>query len=136
MYLDEPAVLDYAETDVYEPIPGVWAGNALKFFTVSAAGLLTYSGPDGAPILFNGSSDLQADKITTLYYALFKNGELLPKQQTPVNVELPNRAYNIAITAIATVDNGDTLQIYSKCADGTAVLTPLTLSVTFWGGYL
>lgn len=136
MYLETPAPLDYAEADVYEPIPGTWAGNALKFFTVSAAGVLTYLGPDGAPVLFNGASDLAAGNKSNLWYALFKNGELLPFQQTPVYIELPNRTYNIAITAIATLNNGDTLQIYSKCDDGTTVMTPSSLSVTFWGGYL
>jgi hypothetical protein len=135
MYLATPAPLDYAAADTYEPIPGTWVGNELRFFTTSAAGVMTYSGPDNMVLLFVGSSDLEVSKTCTVYYALFKNGILLSTQQTPVEIEHPGHVYGMGITALVNLNSGDTLQIYSKSDDGAAVMTPRTLSVTFWGDH-
>lgn len=133
LYLVTPSPLDYAAADTYEPIPGTWAGNALHYFTASEAGVLTYNGPDNIPFLFTGSSDLKASKVCSLSYALYRNAQLIGGAETPVDIDVPLRIYNISITAIVTLNNGDTLRVYSKCDDATAVLNPSTLSITFWG---
>lgn len=135
MYLATPAALDYAAADTYEPIPGTWAGAGLVLFTVSAAGVMTYSGPDNTAFLFVGSSDLEASKSSKLYYALFKNDVLLVGQQTPVAIETINRVYGISINAIVTLNNGDTLRVFSKCDDDATIMTPHTLSVVLWGDH-
>ncbi len=135
LYLATPAPLDYAVANTYEPIPGTWAGNALRFFSANSNGTLTYQGCDNTAILFVGSSDLKVSKNCALYYGLFKNGALVTGMETPVTVATPNHIYGMAIAGIVTLNYGDALRVYSKCDDEDAVLTPSTLSIVFWGDH-
>lgn len=135
LYLTSPATLDYAADNTYEKIVGTYGSASLNFFTATAAGVLTYTGPDNTDFLFSGSSDMSANKSVTVYYALFKNGVLVPGAETPVDIQVSNRTRNISITAIVNLDKNDYLEVYSKCNDATADLTATTLSITCWGDH-
>ena len=130
--LSAPVSLSPAVADTYEAVPGTWSdGNAYKFST-SAAGVLTYMGSSNRAFLFSGSSDLSVAIADMVTYALFVNGVLAPGAETPHIFTAPAKTENIAITAIITLDYGDTLQVFAKSLAGNQIDVK-TLRITAWG---
>lgn len=135
MYAPDPLTLAYAATDTYEKIEGTWAGRGLDLFEVDSSGILTYRGPDNVAVLFNGTSDLKANKLCVIHYALYVNGVLVEDAQTPIGIQVPGRVRNTSITALIVLNGGDYLEIYSKCDTASTTLTADTLSITCWGDH-
>lgn len=135
LYLTAETTVDYDVADTYQKITGTWADKNLFMFEATAAGVLTYKGPDNTVFLFNGVSDLAASKISTIYYGLFKNGSLVTGAETPAGVQVPGRIRNISITEIISLNKDDYLEVFTRCSDDTVTLTAKTLSITCWGDH-
>lgn len=127
--------LAFAGVDTYEKIAGTWTGASLVFFEATAAGRLTFKGPDGTAFLFAGSSDVEVDKVGLLTYALHRNGALEAGTETPADIEASGRIRNISITSIIELDADDYIEVFAKYSDGTATLTAKNLAITLWGDH-
>jgi hypothetical protein len=131
MQLTPDTALAFAAVDTYEKVVGTWTDSCLFKFTFDPSGILTYTGPDTC-FLLNGVSDLQVNKACEVTYALFKNGVLVPGAETPHTFTAAAKTSNISITRICTLETGDTVEVYAKCDDDTAIATIKSLSITLW----
>ena len=133
MELSEAAVITTAAADTYEKLVGSWADGDCCKFAVDPSGTMTYSGTSGRAFLFNGSSDLRVDQADLVHYALYKNGALVPRAETPHTFTAPAKTSNISITAIITLDAGDEIEVWVKSATEGTEITVETLRITLWG---
>lgn len=131
MSITHDTTLAFAAVDTYEKIVGVWEDSNLFKFTFDPDGTLTYTGPD-ACLLLNGVSDLQVNKACEVTYALYINGAVVPGAETPHTFTSAAKTSNIGITRICQLQTGDTIEVYAKCDDDTAIATFKTLSITLW----
>ena len=125
-----PTTLTTADT--YYKIAATFFGRLLSRFTVSAAGVLTYTG-DGEVFSLTGVSDLHCSRACELTYGLYLNGVLISGTETPVTVTAANKDDNIAITGLIELATGDTLEVYAKSDTASTVLTVQSLRITMWG---
>lgn len=116
----------------FTQIPNMIAGLMSPEFSVSE-GVLTYNGPTRT-FSVGGTSDLEANKSFEVAYALFINGVQALSETTVHNFTSTGKKENIAIIAIAVLNDGDTVEVRAK-ADGTASssITVNKLDVVFIG---
>ena len=112
---------------------GVFTDTYNRGFTTAAGGTVTYNGPDGRIFLFNGASDLQVDKASTITYALYVNGALVTDAQTPHTFTAASKIDNISITRMVELNNGDAMTIRMMSDTLATTVTVNTLFITFWG---
>lgn len=96
-------------------------------------GTLIKTGNSGV-FLMNGVSDLEVDKACKIFYGLVVNGVVVDHEVTEHTFSNQAKIENISITALATINAGDTIEVWCK-GDGTAGVTMkiAKLDVTFWG---
>lgn len=114
----------------FTKIPNMILGLASGFSV--ATGTLTYDGDDGM-FLINGVSDLEVNKATDIFYALFVNGSLVPGEVTPHTFTNQSKVENISITSIAPIAQDDDIEVRARTG-GTATSVTITvrkLDVTF-----
>lgn len=131
--LTVPTQQIFAAPDTYQKIVGVFTdlGTNHKFILEANGGKLTYQGKSNTPVLFNGVSDLSVNKACTVTYALFLNGALVPRAETPHTFTAAAKTEGISITGLPPLNNGDELEIYVKCDDATVVLDVVNLQTTY-----
>lgn len=125
--------VDYDTVDVYQKIIGTWSDGCLNNFTLDDANdRLIFNGNDGSCFLFVGSSEVQIDNAGTIYYALYLNGVLATGAETEHTFSAPAKTSSIAINKIITLNNGDYVEVWTKCS-GLYTITIKALTVCFWG---
>lgn len=129
--------------DTYYMITGVAAweeatAGANCCFALTDTGTLTYTGPSGAFLRFGGTSDLDVDSAVahTITYALYIDGVLAPKAQTPHDFNALNKTENISIVNFAHLTAGQTMEIYVKSSLAGVTVTHKTLSIALTGSDL
>ncbi len=134
MYTSLPGAYDttLAVAEQYYKILGTFFGSGLSRFTVSAAGVLTYTG-EGETFLLGGSSDMRCNKACELTFAVYKNGALAPGTQSHRTVTSASKNGGLSITGLIDLATNDTLEIYAKSDTANNILTVSTLRVTAWG---
>lgn len=115
----------------YYQIEGEWLNGIRNQFTVDTNGNVTYNGAGGT-FLFNGSSDLKADKVCEVTYALFLNG-VNTNKITPSTFNSANSYNDIGITGLVVLERGDTLTVRTKSDTANTTITIANLRVTYWG---
>lgn len=127
--------LTYGADDTYEKVVGAWSDGCLNYFTLDDVNdRLIYNGPSGVCFLFVGTSDLSISSApSTIHYALYINDSLVPGAETPHTFTAPSKTSNISINKIITLNNGDYLEVWSKCDTGGYTITIGSLSICCWG---
>jgi hypothetical protein len=120
------------EADVYSKVSGTFIDGDCCNFEVVDNSLVSNCG-DNSAFLFNGVSDLEVNKACTIHFALFKNGSLVERAETPHTFVTPSKTSNISITSIINLDKGDTLEVFCKSSEVNTTLSLKTLNVTLWG---
>lgn len=139
--LSAPRDTTCTDADTYYKIAGTdWTTCCTgynKYFTGTTAGVLTYTGPKGPHLSFDGSSDLSVDTAleTTITYALFKNGAVT-NATTPQGFDALNQSENIAITGAVEPEKNDTYEVYVKSSRAGVVVTSKTLAIRITGNTL
>lgn len=132
--LQAPAETTALEVDTYIKVAGVFSDGYAKGFVI-VDNALVWKGVDGMCFLLNGVADLRVSKVCTLTLALFKNGELVTGAETPHVFTSPAKTSNLSITDLIMLNQNDSLDVYVKVTDPTAIITVESMSLTFWGGY-
>jgi hypothetical protein len=132
--LQAPRATSCVNADQYYKIGGTWAGSQCIGFVRDGLGMITYKNGANITFLLNGTSDVRADKNCQITYALFKNGVLVPRAETPHTFNFANQIANIAITAfVENLKYDDYLEVYCKSNVANTLITTETLIVTFLG---
>jgi len=113
-------------------ISGTFADGCISGFDVDSNGVVVYNGAGGR-FLFNGASDLQADKVCEITYSLYLNG-VQTALVTPVTFAHAQAYCNISITNIIELSRGDTLRVFAKSNTENTTITVANLRITFFGG--
>lgn len=115
----------------FSVIPG-FAVEAANRFQLSGNDLL-YTGI-GGNFLFNGTSDLQSNKVSDITYSLYLNGSPVTDEQTTFSFTSANKKANISITGILSLVTNDVLAVRAK-SDGTVgtIITINKLDTTLVG---
>lgn len=114
----------------YTKIPLMEAG-LVKGFSVAGGTLTKTDGNVISRVI--GVSDVQVNKATGIFYALFINGSEVPGEVTPHTFTNQSKIENISITAIAQINETDTIDIRAR-TNGSAMgvtITVAKLDVTF-----
>ncbi len=121
--------------DSFYVIQGIWTdGDECNFgFEYDGLGKITYKAQDGVFFLLNGVSDLQADKVCTVTYALVANGTVDTTFQTPTDFTAANKISNISITNFIKSQRGDFYQVAVKSNVANTQVIHNTLQLTFLG---
>ena len=121
--------------DQYYKIAGTWidGSGSNNNFTFDGTGKITYVGESGRYFLFNGASDIQANKVSRVTYALYINGALATGAETPADIKTANASRNISITHVLQLTNSDYFEIFVKSDTASTVVKHNTLFLTFWG---
>ena len=128
-----PATIEFTDDNVYTKIVGTFTDGNIHNFTVDSDNArLIYTGEDGV-FLATGISDLSIDKIGTVTYGLYKNGELVEGAETEHTFQTSARTSNISIVRICPLEKGDYIEVWAKSTDKTMALTVKTLMLTLWG---
>jgi len=118
----------------YYRVNGIWSdGTCNEGFVYDGTGKLTYLGQSNVKFLFNGVSDLSANKVCRVEYQLYINGNIVPGASTPTNFEHANSLSDIAITNFVILNTGDYIEVYIKSDTTTTTVTHETLFLTFLG---
>lgn len=143
MSLTAPLATVCTLADTYYQITGVGAWEEATVgsnccFTLNATGTLTYTGPSGAFMRFGGTSDLEVDTAVahTITYALFIDGVLVPKAQTPHDFNALDKTENISIVNFVQLNAGQTLEVHVKSSMAGVTVTHKTLSIALTGSDL
>lgn len=121
-----------ATPGTYIAVAGTFSDGLANNFTISAAGVLTYTGTETMSFLLNGVSDLSSDKGARVTYGLYLNGVLVTAAQTPHDFAV-GKAENISITSLIELDPDDYVQVFAKSDTANTTITVATLQVTLWG---
>lgn len=134
-HLSSSEVTTCTDADTYYKIGGSWSdGNGSNNgFVFDGSGKITYVGESGSFMLFNGTSDLKANKVCQVTYALYKNGSLLDNNETPTSFAHANAIRNISLSNIIPVNKGDYFEIYVKSDTASTDVTSNSLMLTFLG---
>ena len=116
-------------------INGTYSDGHLSCFELDVGGTLTYTGAEDVTLLFNGTSNLEADRVCTITYGLFLNGELYGNASSPVSILAANRSATNAITSYIGVESGNEFEVHAKSDTANTVLTPNALSITMDGHF-
>lgn len=122
-----------ATANTYVAVDGIFEISLSHWFSANASGVMTFIGEKAIDFLFNGVSDVSADKNCRITYALFLNGSLVVPAQTPHDFASANKDENISITALLTLEPNDYIQIYAKSDTVSTIISVDTLQVTLWG---
>jgi hypothetical protein len=93
-----------------------------------------YTGTDSIIVLFNGTSQLTANKVSDIEYALFFNGETIPRDRgfvSKISVKQANAFEDISITRNYKIAPGDEVTVRAKTNTAATIITIDQLSVTF-----
>jgi hypothetical protein len=122
------------DANTYYKIGGTWTTGENRGFEIDGLGKITYKDGTGISFLFNGASDVSADKNCTITYGLFKNGSLITGAETPHTFDAANKIESISITAfVENLQYDDYFEIYCKSNQVNTTITSKTLSITFLG---
>lgn len=121
-----------ATPEAYYKVTGTYVSSGLVRFSATSAGVLTYEGL-GDCCLFNGTADMQVDKVCDITVALYLNGALVTAAQSPHSFTAASKTSNLAITSLTSLATNDYLEVYAKSSVAATELTVKTLAVTFWG---
>lgn len=99
-----------------------------KDFSADASGNLTYIGMGGRYV-FVGTSDVSADKVCEIQYALFVND--VQDGTTEHDFDAANKSENISITWFIDLVYGDVLNVRATADVSNTTITPSSLNMTF-----
>ena len=133
MTLDAVFDTPCAVAGTWYPMLGTFSDGALTDFTLDASGILTFTGEDPCLCSFIGTSDLEADKVCKVYYALSLKGVIQSGVQTPAKFENANSTENISINRPALLSKDDTLQVFMKSDTTNTTVQVNTLNLLFKG---
>jgi len=134
-HISSPETTTCTIADTYYKISGTWGDgdDCNHGFAFDGSGKITFQGQSGAYLLFNGASDLSADKVATVTYAMYLNGALVTGGESPVSIQHANENVNLSITNFVKLNPGDYIEIYVKSNTANTDVTSSTLFLTFLG---
>ena len=120
-----------ADTDY--KVGGTWTDGEQcnKDFNYDGSGKITFTGDNGTFFLFNGVSDLEADKVCRVSYTLYINGIAVSGSTTPTDFEHANSIGSISITNFIKLDKDDYIEVYVQSDTAVTDITHQTLLLTF-----
>ena len=116
----------------YVKITGTWNNMLVDNddFTVDGVGRITCN--KSGCYHFVGDSNLTASSAGKIYYALYKNGLLIPGAETPTDVVSASKIGAIGINSFIELVETDYLEVWVK-SDSANSVTSETLLITFMG---
>ena len=134
-HLSSAHATNCAVIGTYYKVDGTWSDGDIcnNGFIFDGTGKITYIGESGAILLFNGVSDVKADKVSQVHYGLYLNGSIVPGAETPVDFVSANSLRNISISNFVPLQKGDYFEIYIKSDTTNTLVTSNTLFLTFLG---
>ncbi|MCK5615992.1 hypothetical protein KAR91_79755 [Candidatus Pacearchaeota archaeon] len=119
--------------ETYYALEGTFTDGRLVDFTLDEnTGIITYIG-SGGEFVFHGTSDLQADKVCRITYAMALNGVIQTGVTTPVDILSANKSGNISINRPITLVTNDTIQVKMKSDTANTVVTVNSLNLVIRG---
>ena len=121
-----------AEINTYQKVSGIFTDGHCCDFSVEDSKLM-YSGANNKCFLFTGTSEVKVNKPCSIFYALYKNGQLVDTAQTPHVFLASAKTESISITSLVTLNKNDYLEVFCKSDTAGTVLSVQTLNITLWG---
>jgi len=128
--------LSIPDADTWTEITIVWDMHTdSKGFEMDLVNsVLIHTGENDTTYNFIGTSDVKSAKLSTIEYALVKNGDTA----NPIAISThtfgnANSIESLSVTKAFNLMTGDTLNMYAKSSSSTNTLTIYSLDTTFWG---